>query len=126
MVNLQDTPSAGQISAADLDAARKHSTGRIVHLRRATLLPAGCDQQGRHATRQWPAFPDTVPTDWHGLDACAPEGGKHAEPVPSAQKKRDVNGARIGFVLLLLSATTVVGAIYGAIYARWPIALPLG
>ena len=126
MVNLQDTPSAGQISAADLDAARKHSTGRIVHLRRATLLPAGCDQQGRHATRQWPAFPDTVPTDWHGLDACAPEGGKRAEPVPSAQKKRDVNGARIGFVLLLLSATTVVGEIFGAIYARWPIALPLG
>ena len=74
MVNLQDTPSAGQISAADLDAARKHSTGRIVHLRRATLLPAGCDQQGRHATRQWPAFPDTVPTDWHGLDACHLQG----------------------------------------------------
>lgn len=116
----------GPLTAQDLDAARQHSTGRIVHLRRATLLPAGCDQQGRHATRQWPAFPDTVPTDWHGLDACAPEGGKRAEPVPSAQKKRDVNGARIGFVLLLLSATTVVGMIFGAIYARWPIAWPLG
>lgn len=88
MVNLQDTPSAGQISAADLDAARKHSTGRIVHLRRATLLPAGCDQQGRHATRQWPAFPDTVPTDWHGLDACAPEGGKRADPVPAMESMR--------------------------------------
>ena len=73
MVNLQDTPSAGQISAADLEAARQHSTGRIVHLRRAVVLPAGCDQQGRHATRQWPAFPDTVPTDWHGLDDCAAE-----------------------------------------------------
>ena len=28
MVNLQDTPSAGQISAADLDAARKAKKDR--------------------------------------------------------------------------------------------------
>jgi hypothetical protein len=51
-----------------------------VHLRRAVVLPHGCDGQGKYRTRQWPAFPDTVPTDWHGLDACAPEGGKFAEP----------------------------------------------
>lgn len=114
MVNLQDTPSAGQISAADLDAARQHSTGRIVHLRRATLLPAGCDGQGRHATRQWPAFPDTVPTDWHGLDACAPEGGKHAEPVPT-KTHRDRPGIGIALVL----APWLAGVIGWALYVRW-------
>ena len=41
MVNLQDTPSAGQISAADLEAARQHSTGRIVHLRRTVATVRG-------------------------------------------------------------------------------------
>lgn len=141
---------AGQISAADLEAARQHSTDRVLHLCRVhiagrdtcsgqcetgagcdctPLQPAGLDYQGRHETRrfgQQAEFVDTIATDYSTLDDCAPEGGKHAEPAPSAQKKRDVNGARIGFVLLLLSATTVVGVIVGAIYARRPIAWPLG
>ena len=120
MVNLQDTPSAGQISAADLDAARKHSTCRIVHLRRATLLPAGCDGQGRHATRQWPAFPDTVPTDWHGLDACAPEGGKFAEPSPAMESmlrhRRTQATVRGGVALVALLA--VCGYVVRAV---WPL-----
>jgi len=120
MVNLQDTPSAGQISAADLDAARKHSTGRIVHLRRATLLPAGCDGQGRHATRQWPEFPDTVPTDWHGLDDCAPEGGKFAEPSPAMESmlrhRRTQAAVRGGVALVALLA--VCGYVVRAV---WPL-----
>ena len=114
MVNLQDTPSAGQISAAGLDAARQHSTGRIVHLRRAVVLPAGCDQQGRHATRQWPAFPDTVPTDWHGLDDCAAEGGAHRDPAPTKTHK-DRPGVGIALVL----APWLVGVIGWALYVRW-------
>lgn len=117
---------AGPLTAQDLDAARKHSAGNVWLLpRRVTAKqcpPCNGDcRQGRDCTG-----PDTIPTDWQTLSSCAPEGGRHAEPVPSAQKKRDVNGARIGFVLLLLSATTVVGVIFGAIYARWPIAWPLG
>ena len=115
MVNLQDTPSAGQISAADLDAARKHSTGRIVHLRRAVVLPHGCDGQGKYRTRQWPEFPDTVPTDWHGLDACAPEGGKFADPVPTNKAKKDRPGIGIALVL----APWLAGVIGWALYMRW-------
>ena len=115
MVNLQDTPSAGQISAADLDAARQHSTGRIVHLRRAVVLPHGCDGQGKYRTRQWPEFPDTVPTDWHGLDACAPGGGKHADPVPTNKAKKDRPGIGIALVL----APWLAGVIGWALYMRW-------
>lgn len=151
-VNLNRPPIViGQISAEDLAATRQHSTGNVWLMPRRVqiagrdtctgrcethagcdcqqLQAAGLDQQGRYRTRrfgQQAEFVDTTPTDFGALDDCAPEGGKHAEPVPSAQKKRDVNGARIGFVLLLLSATTVVGVIFGAIYARWPIAWPLG
>ena len=40
------------------------------------LMPAGCDQQGRHATRQWPEFPDTVPVQ-QPAEACTEIG---AEP----------------------------------------------
>lgn len=67
----------------------------------AKLLPAGCDQQGRCATRAWPPFPDTVATGcgsadaigddqaerssgWGALDECsAVEGGQHREPGPA-------------------------------------------
>ena len=149
MVNLQDTPSAGLISSADLDrstnpgnvwlmprrgvvAGRDTCTGRCethAGCDCQQLQAAGLDQQGRYRTRrfgQQAEFVDTTPTDFGALDDCAPEGGKHAEPAPSAQKKRDVNGARIGFVLLLLSATTVVGVISAAVLARWPLAWPLG
>ena len=52
MSNL-NVPSieSGPITAADLD--RVTNTGRIYHLHRATLAPAGCDQQGALETRRW-------------------------------------------------------------------------
>lgn len=121
MVNLQNTPTTGPLTAADLEAARAHSTGRIVHLRRATLLPAGCDQQGRDSTRQWPAFPDTIPTDWHGLDACAPEGGTHADPAPAMESmwrhRRAMATVRGGVALVVVLA--VAGYVTRLI---WPLA----
>ena len=116
MVNLQDTPSAGQISAADLDAARKHSTGRIVHLRRAVVLPHGRDGQGKYRTRQWPAFPDTVPTDWHGLDDCAAEGGRFMEPAPAMESMWRHRRYRATAGLAL--ALALVGA---AVRFAWPL-----
>lgn len=64
MVNLQDTPTAGPLTAADLD--RKTNTGRIYHLHRVAVLP----------------------------DACAEEGGTFAESVPSGlvsmRRHRDI------------------------------------
>ena len=49
-----NTPSiiSGPLTAADLD--RMTNAGRIYHLHRATLAPAGLDDQGRRETRQWP------------------------------------------------------------------------
>lgn len=66
------------------------------------LMPAGLDQQGRCATREWPPFADTVAmhgsadaigddqaersSGWGALDECAaPEGGMHREPVDTAE-----------------------------------------
>ena len=86
----------------------------IYQLRRATPVQCppchGRCQQGRHCNAA----------------SCAPEGGKHAEPVPSATTRRDVTGARIGAVLLLVSATTVIGVIGAAVVTRWPMVWPLG
>ena len=115
MVNLQDTPSAGLISAADLEAARQHSTGRIVHLRRAVVLPAGCDGQGKYQTRQWAPFPDTVPTDWQ--QDCAPEGGRFAEPAPAMESmwrhRRTVATLRgaIALVAVAIVAAVILAAL---------------
>lgn len=110
-------PYAGPVRAIDLE--RDTNTGRIYHLHRATVCPpcTGDCRQGRDCNA-----PDTIPTDW---DSCAIEGGKHAEPAPT-KTRREVTGARVGFVLLLVSATTVVGVISAAIVARWPMAWPLG
>ena len=115
MVNLQDTPSAGQISAADLAAARQHSTGRILHMRRAVILPHGCDGQGRYLTRQWGRFPDTVQTSCGS--ACAPEGGKHAEPVQSAVESM-WRHRRYRATAGLALALALVGA---AVRFAWPL-----
>ena len=52
MSNLNSPPIVtGPITAADLDRAT--NTGRIFHLHRVTLAPAGCDQQGALETRRW-------------------------------------------------------------------------
>lgn len=58
----------GPLTAAELAA----------HNRRHRALPAGCDQQGRYSTRQWP---DTVPTD-------------HAPLVEPAELRKRAHGIR--------------------------------
>lgn len=103
-------------------------------------MPAGLDQQGRRAVRGFGSraeFVDTVATDYGSADAlgddraerysargaidecAAPEGGTHADPVPSGMSRTD--GARIGAVLLLISAVSVIGVISAAFLARWPL-----
>lgn len=86
-----------------------------MHLRRAVVLPAGCDGQGKYQTRQWPAFPDTVPTDWQ--QDCAPEGGKFAEPAPAMESmwrhRRTVATVRgaIALVAVALVAAAILAAL---------------
>ncbi len=112
---------SGSLTLAELQAARQHSTGSVLlHLHRVTVAgrdtcngscqsEAGCD-----CVR---GFPATVPTD-HGslgwLDACAPEGGRHAEPVPT---KRSRPGVGIALVL----APWLLGVIGWAVWVRWPL-----
>lgn len=97
MVNLQDTPTAGPLTATDLDAARQVSTGRIYRLDTHRPLPAGCDGQGRHQTREF---------------GRAPEGGEHHEPTKT-QKDRP------GIGIALVLAPWLAGVIGWALYVRW-------
>jgi len=111
----------GQLRAEDLDAAREHSTSTIWQPRECPPCTGDC-ANGRQCPKRAQSFPSagwqhTVPVL---QDACAPEGGKHAEPVPT-KTRRDVVGARVGAVLLLISAVIVIGVIGGAIWARWPL-----
>ena len=99
-----DTPSAGPLTAADLDAARKHSTGRIYK-----PLAAGLDQQGRYVTRQRHPWPDTVPTDFGA--ACALEGGEHHEPSQTIRPRPG-----LGLVLVLVTGVPFLAAVIGAAY----------
>lgn len=95
MSNSQNAP----LTADDIKKTRQHSTGRLV--------PAGCGNNGR-----WPErrvnWPDTMPSDYAPLaaDACTEIG---SEP--------DANGARLGLVVLLLSAVVAVGVISAAVIA---------
>jgi hypothetical protein len=95
--------------------------------RRATV--AGRDTcTGRCETRAGcDCTPDTVPTDYSApgwLDACAPEGGKHAGPVASTKKQRPL----LGLLLVLLGWPAVAALVaLAALLARyWPMAWPLG
>jgi len=117
-VNL-NTPAivTGQINAADLDAARKHSTGNVLHLHRAVVMPAGLDQQGRYPTRD---FPDTVPTDYGvpgWLDRCAPEGGKARDPVESMHRHR-ATASTVRWGLALAALLAVLGYVARVV---WPL-----
>ena len=117
----------GQLRAEDLDAAREHSTG-TTWAQSPTPSQLACPPcsgdcaSGRHCPKRFQVYPsagwrDTVPVQH---EACAPEGGRHADPVPSATTRRDVTGARIGAVILLVSAVTVIGVVSAAVMARWP------
>lgn len=67
-------PYAGPVRAIDLE--RDTNTGRIYHLHRIHMEP-GAIVTDDEAERGW-------------LDSCAPEGGKHADPVPSGTHRQSV------------------------------------
>lgn len=85
-------PYTGMLSPADLDCAT--NTGRIHHLHRATLAQCppchGQCHQGRACN----------------AEACAIEGGQHADPVPSGTVRRA--GPWLGLLLVLLGWLPVV------------------
>jgi hypothetical protein len=110
----------GPITEADLAAARQHSTGNVWLLpRRASAMqcpPCNGDcRQGRDCPG-----PETIPTDYSELallDDCAIEGGKHADPVPSAvlsMCRHDRIRYRVALVLLLALACY-------AVHIAWPL-----
>lgn len=98
---------AGPLTAADLEAARQHSTGNVAHLHRTVLLPHGCDGQGRHETRrfgQQAEFVDTVPTDFdslHPAEPCTEVG--HTDAAESMWRYRRTR-ATVGLAALLAVA----------------------
>jgi hypothetical protein len=85
----------GRITAADLEAARKHSAGTV------RPVPAGCGQQ------RWPErrvnWPDTIQTDYPPLaaEACTEIG--HQDAAESFLRHRRAR-ATVGSALLLLAA----------------------
>lgn len=103
MINLQDTPSAGPLTAADLDEARAYSTGRIYRLHRVTVCPP-CDgmcNQGRDCN----------------AESCASEGGTFADPVPSGivsmRRHRDIRDT-----VLLIAGLALTGYLAHIV---WPL-----
>lgn len=88
-----DTPSGGLLNAADLDMARRESTGQIYALREGDLwresqIPAGYG---------------------YGTDDCAPECAQHHDPVATATHR-----PALGLALVLLAWPTVA-AIVGVV-----------
>lgn len=107
----------GPLRAEDLD--RETNSGNVWILpRRASAQCPPCNGHCRQG-RDCPG-PDTVPTDYGApgwLDSCAPEGGKHADPVPSAvlsMRRHDRIRYRVALVLLLALAG------YAA-HIAWPL-----
>lgn len=91
MANLNDTPSAGLLTAADLDAARRESTGRIYAFAQyhEAHIPAGYG--------------------YGNTDDCAPECAQHHDPAATATHR-----PALGLALVLLAWPTVA-AIVGVV-----------
>ena len=87
-----DTPSGGLLTTADLDAARRESTGRIYQFARHCPPCDGLCRQGR----------DCV------AESCAAEGGTYHEPSATIQRPA------LGLALVLL-AWPAVAAVVGAV-----------
>lgn len=97
------------------------------------LLPIGCDQQRRYATRaeRFEQWPDTIATNWGSADAvgddqaerssnwgaidetAAPEGGRHREPSKAV---RDDGSGLLASLLWPLGVVLAIAS--AALYLR--------
>ena len=96
-------PYTGPVRAIDLE--RDTNTGRIYHLHRAAIRQCPpCT--GRCACADG-CFVTTEPGRPE-VECCAPEGGKHADPVPSAalssMRRHDRIRYRVALAVLLAVA----------------------
>jgi len=97
------------------------------------LLPSGCDQQRRYATRaeRFEQWPDTIATNWGSADVvgddqaerssnwgaidetAAPEGGRHREPSKAV---RDDGSGLLASLLWPLGVVLAIAS--AALYLR--------
>lgn len=90
-----DTPSGGLLTAADLDAARRESTGRI------------------YAFAQYHEAHTPAGYGYGNTDDCAPECAQHHDPVATATHR-----PALGLALVLLAwptAAAIVGVVAWAL-----------
>ena len=123
MVNLQDTPSGGALTAADLAEARRFNAGTVLHLRRATLLPAGCDQQGRYETRSHAPWHDTVDTDFGEQPEPAEAStsvGADTRPAALSMDRHRRTAGRVALALIAVPAVAAVVAVVAFAARHWP------
>lgn len=114
MVNLQDTPSAGRLTDADmltgtrLEEARRDNPGSIWHSPHRLHVCAPCNGdcvQGCCAA----TFVDTVPVAPYPAEFCTDIGADECHPPAS----------RAGIALVVLP--WLLGVIGWAVWARWPL-----
>ena len=109
------TINAGPLTAADLVAARKYSTGRVLYLHRAVIAgrdtcAGACETHGGCDCATCPPCNGNCSQGRDcPADACAAEGGKHRDPAPTKTH-------RPGFgVVLVLLGWPVVAALVAAV-----------
>ena len=103
------TINAGPLTAADLDAARKHSTGNVWLLpRRASMDPHG---------NQWPETLDMEAERAGWLESCAPEGGIARDPIESMHRHR-ATASTVRWGLALAALVAVLGYVARVV---WPL-----
>ncbi len=110
MINLQDTPGAGPLTAADLADARARATGRIYRLHRVTVEPG--------------AIVTDDEAEVMAAEACT-ELGADTRPAALSMRRHRTAG-RAALVLLLAPAAVVVVAVAAFVAQHWPMAWPLG
>jgi hypothetical protein len=120
MVNLQNTPSAGPLTAADLTAARSHSAGNVYpHLHRVTMTDP---TQALEELRRGVA-PDTMPVEYGTGYGDDMKPIKKPRVVPCSTLARWALAAKDGnprtavAIVVLVAALALIAA--GSMVSAW-------